>query len=158
LREIFSDLGRLSQSVLFSWPLKENQGIKKYIFKPYSRSFPNLFEQEKARITHACFTCPVQVEHVGSTAIEGLGGKGIIDLAVIVEEKDRETAREKLQALGYEFKPSFSTQGRLFLLADLPDSEERVRRYHIHLIYPQSQEQRDLIGFRDYLRRHPAIV
>ena len=51
--------------------------MKKYVFKPYNPKFPVLFEQEKQRIaSHLKEKAPI--EHVGSTAVPGLGGKGII--------------------------------------------------------------------------------
>jgi GrpB-like predicted nucleotidyltransferase (UPF0157 family) len=37
----------------------------------------------------------------------------------------------------------------------LPDPEEESRRYHLHLTYPENNEWKELIHFRDYLRNHP---
>lgn len=59
--------------------------MNKYVFKPYSALFPNLFAKEKARIVQH-FLFPASIEHVGSTAVPGLGGKGIIDIAIAFEK------------------------------------------------------------------------
>jgi GrpB-like predicted nucleotidyltransferase (UPF0157 family) len=92
---------------------------------------------------------------VGSTAIPGLGGKGIIDIAIAVDKAGMEEVKSRLQELGYEFRPSFSTPDRFYFIIYLSDPEEESRRYHIHLTYPENGEWKELIGFRDYLRHHP---
>jgi GrpB-like predicted nucleotidyltransferase (UPF0157 family) len=128
--------------------------MKKYVFKPYSKIFPELFEKEKARLL-AHIHIPLAIEHVGSTAIPDLGGKGIIDIAIAVDKTDMETVCKQLQSLGYEFRPTYSTRDRLYFIIHLPDPEESTRRYHVHLTYPENQEWKDFIEFRDYLRSHP---
>ena len=50
--------------------------VKKYVFKPYSKIFPELFQKEKERISPNLKEA-LAIEHVGSTAVPGLGGKGI---------------------------------------------------------------------------------
>lgn len=130
---------------------------KKYAFKPFSPIFPDLFNQEKKRIlTH--LQAPSVIEHVGSTAIENLGGKGIIDIAIAVPKEDMTAQIKELEALGYEYRPTFSTPERYYFVSYKPDPEEGERRYHIHLTYPESNEWKELIGFRDYLRHHPEAV
>jgi len=126
--------------------------MKKYIFKPYSKRFPELFEREKERIISHVKNRLI-IEHVGSTAVPHLGGKGIIDIAIGVEEID--SVSRQLQSLGYEFRPTRSTPDRLFFRVDLPDPEEGARRYHIHLMRLGNKDWKDLLSFRDYLRNHP---
>jgi GrpB-like predicted nucleotidyltransferase (UPF0157 family) len=87
-----------------------------------------------------------------------LGGKGIIDIAIGVDQKEFDAVTKQLQELGYEFRPTRSSPERLFFRADLPDPEEGVRRYHLHLTYPESKEWKDFLFFRDYLRNHPEEV
>lgn len=128
--------------------------MKKYVFKPYSKIFPELFQKEKERIASHLNTASI-IEHVGSTAIPSLGGKGIIDIAIAVNKKDMESTCKQLQNLGYEFRSTFSTPDRFYFIIYLPDPEEENRRYHIHLTYPENNEWKEFIGFRDYLINHP---
>ena len=128
--------------------------MKKYVFKPYSETFPELFRKEKERIAPH-IKGALAIEHVGSTAVPGLGGKGIIDIAIAVNQRDISLASKQLQNLGYEFREGRSTAARLFFRIDLPDSEEGVRRYHVHLADCEGNDWKGLIGFRDYLRIHP---
>lgn len=131
--------------------------MKKYVFKPYSKIFPELFLREKERIA-SLVKAALAIEHVGSTAVPNLGGKGIIDIAIAVHKKDMNSVSEQLQSLGYEFRPTFSTLDRFYFIIYLPDPEEGNRRYHVHLTYPENSEWGQFIGFRDYLRNHPDEV
>jgi 3-dehydroquinate dehydratase/shikimate dehydrogenase len=130
---------------------------KKYVYHPYSKIFPELFQKQKARIA-ASLPCALAIEHVGSTSIPGLGGKGIIDIAIAVAPEDLKRSSAILQELGFQFRPSFSTPDRLYFIAYLPDPEEGTRRYHIHLTYLSSKEWKELVGFREYLLSHPEAV
>ncbi|MBI3237224.1 MAG: GNAT family N-acetyltransferase, partial [Chlamydiales bacterium] len=83
---------------------------------------------------------------------------GIIDIAIAVKKEDMEEVCKKLQELGYEFRPSFSTVERFYLVIDLPDVIDGKRRYHIHLTHLKSEDWTGLISFRDYLRTHKAAA
>jgi GrpB-like predicted nucleotidyltransferase (UPF0157 family) len=89
--------------------------MKRYTFKPYSSLYPFLFEQEKNRILSQ-LKKTVTIEHVGNTAIVGLGGKGIIDIAIGVEKLNMEESVQELQKLGYELRAN--VQGRFLLKSD----------------------------------------
>lgn len=131
---------------------------KKYVFKPYNELFEKLFVQEKARLLSALGDAPLSIQHVGSTAVPGLGGKGIIDIAVALPQEELEDVAVKLAGLGYIFHENGSTAERAFFRIDLPDSAEGVRRYHLHVTFPESIEWKTLLAFRDYLRAHPDVV
>ena len=131
--------------------------MSKYAFKPYSSIFPELFNKEKDRI-EPHLKKALAIEHIGSTAVCNLGGKGIIDIAIAVNKEDMETTSQQLQSLGYEFRPTFSTPDRFYFIIYLPDPEEGNRRYHVHLTYPESSDWKGFISFRDYLRAHPEEV
>lgn len=131
--------------------------MKKYVFKPYSKTFPALFQKEKERISAGIQTDAV-IEHMGSTAVPNLGGKGIIDIAIAVKKEDLITVTKQLQHLGYEFRPTFSTPDRLYFVIYLPDLEEGTRRYHVHLTYPENREWKEFLVFRDHLRSHPEAM
>lgn len=129
----------------------------KYVFKPYNKIFPSLFQKEKERILSKATTVK-KIEHVGSTAVEGLGGKGIIDIAIAIDQKNIEIIKEQLQFLGYHYRPQYSTVDRLYFISFLPDPEEGERRYHIHVMLEESKEWKDMLYFRDYLRLHPKVL
>ncbi len=131
---------------------------RKYVYKPYSELFSELFLQEKARLLNILKTECIDIEHIGSTAIPRLGGKGIIDIGMTVSKENMNNVFQKIESLGYTFRESGSCPERWFFRIDLPDTQEGTRRYHLHLTFPESFEWKKLIAFRDYLRSHVATL
>src|SRR5208337_2425593 len=103
---------------------------KKYVYKPYNELFSKLFVQEKTRLLSTLNTECVDVEHIGSTAIPGLGGKGIIDIGVTVAKENIDSTFHKIESLGYTFRKTGNSPERWFFRIDLPDPQEGTRRYH----------------------------
>src|SRR6056297_1090289 len=62
---------------------------------PYSEDFSKLFKAKKEEILESYDDC--EIHHIGSTAVEGLGGKGIIDILVAIDNWSKED--ELLEAL-----------------------------------------------------------
>ncbi len=122
----------------------------KYVFKPYTPLLAELFCREKERIISELGSSAL-IEHVGSTAIPELGGKGIIDIAVVVPKKEFDTTRQSLQRLGYDFRPHRSTSEREYFKINLPGPAEEIRTYHVHMTHPESRDLKELLAFRDYL-------
>jgi|SRR6185295_3743272 len=93
------------------------------------------------------------VEHVGSTAVRGCGGKGVVDLAVLYPNGDLTRARQVLDDLGFQ-----KQGGR----DPFPEARPmrvgscrfRARRYqiHAHVIAAGSEEHTAIVAFRDALR------
>lgn len=131
--------------------------MKKYVFKPYDPDFPKLFEVEKKRIEKILGKSDL-IEHIGSTAVSGLGGKGIVDICIATSKKNLKAVSKKLQELGYEFGPKGGSAERLFHKISLKDENKKLRIYHVHLTFKEGQEWDNVIMFRDYLRTHPEEV
>jgi GrpB-like predicted nucleotidyltransferase (UPF0157 family) len=125
--------------------------MQKYIFSEYNLEFPSLFEEEKTKIKNIFKDSTV--EHVGSTAVPNLGGKGILDIAVGVLKSQFYEAKEALEKCGYEYREVASTEGRLFFRIDYPYNGN-VRRVHLHLMEFNCDEWKKTVGFRDYLRNN----
>lgn len=129
--------------------------MKKYIFKQYNPIFPALYKQEEQRLKKILGE-KYLIEHIGNTAVPHLGGKGIIDIMVSGPRKLINQASKLLQKqAGYEFKTSGGDEERLFHQQDLPDIKEGMRRYHVHVTFPESESRKKAIVFRDYLKQHP---
>ncbi len=128
--------------------------MKKYVFKLYNPIFPQLYELEKRRIQKILAVSDL-IEHVGSTAVPGLGGKGIIDIYIATSKDRMVLLSKKLHSLGYEYDADAGSEERYFHSTNLPDSIEKSRRYHVHVTFPESQEWIKAIKLRDYLRTHP---
>jgi GrpB-like predicted nucleotidyltransferase (UPF0157 family) len=100
----------------------------------------------------------LHVEHIGSSAVPGCGGKGYIDLLVTYPPGQLETARQALKALG--FQPQ---QGGHAFPEERPMRvgvvEHRGREYpvHAHVIAADATEAWDLVRFRDRLRADEGV-
>ena len=119
----------------------------------YRPVWKSLFEEEAARLRSLMGAAALSVEHAGSTAVEGLDAKPIIDLLVGV--RDLEEARgwiPELEARGYEFRPEAGIPDRLFFAK----GARAWRTHHLSLAEPSSDFYTKHLLFRDYLRAHPA--
>lgn len=128
--------------------------MNKYVFKPYNTVFAQLFEKEKNRLT-SCLTKDCLIEHIGSTAIDNLGGKGIIDIIVSTDRPNLLEISQEIQKAGYEYREVASTPTRLFFRIDLKDPIEGTRRHHLHLVINSSQDWKESLTFKDYLKNNP---
>ena len=125
--------------------------MDKYRFHAYDGSYKDCFIQEKkmlARILNGA-----RIEHAGSTAVEGLGGKGIID--IFIEVADRDAAKQQLMHTGYEYRDNAGTATRLFFRKDYHDPT--MRRVHIHLFEKGDGEFLQVLRFRDTLRKNHEV-
>lgn len=129
-----------------------------YRYLPYDANSPALFKKEEIRLRELLGQEPI-IEHFGSSSIVGLGGKGFIDIYIVVPKEKMLVVSQQLQnALGYEYKPEGGVEGeRLYHKLILKvDGKERI--YHVHLTYIGSKDYTECIVFRDYLRTHPEYV
>lgn len=128
--------------------------LGKYSFKAYTPKFKSIYLKEKSKILKALST-KIKIEHVGSTSVPGLGGKGIIDIAILTPRKDLRKYFSKLAKIGFEYHPHPGDDKRKFLQKIIKYSGKE-RRVHIHLCL--SHEFFDsFIAFREYLIKHKGI-
>lgn len=126
----------------------------KYAYKDYQKGYPIIAEEEMARL-RKLFPEDL-VEHFGSTAIPGVGGKGIIDLYLAVKKQVIPEARRKIENSGYDFKPSGGVpKERWFYQKDKLMEKDKWQRFHLHLTYWGNTNLIECLNFRDYLRNHP---
>jgi GrpB-like predicted nucleotidyltransferase (UPF0157 family) len=57
--------------------------------QPYNPDWKTIFERDANLIRNVIGTYVIDIQHVGSTSIEGLDAKPIIDIAVGVESLDK---------------------------------------------------------------------
>ncbi len=104
----------------------------------------------------SAFLPQVTVEHIGSTAVPGCAGKGIIDLMVLYPDGQLQVVRETLDALGFQRQ----TVGHLFpesrpMRVGAVEHKGCMFRTHLHVIAASSREAAALRAFRELLRADP---
>jgi GrpB-like predicted nucleotidyltransferase (UPF0157 family) len=100
-----------------------------------------------------------RVEHVGSTAIPGCAGKGVVDLMLMYPPGRLEAAREALDGQGFQRQAGrdpFPEERPLRVGTN--DFDGDTFRLHVHVIADDSPEAFELLSFRDRLRADPALV
>lgn len=122
---------------------------------PYDDEWPRLYEQEAERLRAALDEDLLAVEHVGSTAIEGMAAKPVVDLLVVVEERgDADRWTGPLADLGYSYRPNDGVPDRLFFAMGPTDE----RTHYLSITERDSDTHREQVAFRDYLREHPDVA
>lgn len=114
---------------------------------PYDRKWPEHFLHERARICEALDVLSERLVHIGSTAVEGLAAKPIVDmmLGVPVYPPPSQLAHE-LSVLGYESLGEAGIAGRLYFRC------RGVSAFNVHLVQLGGQLWICNLALRDYLR------
>lgn len=129
--------------------------LDKYSYKPYENVYPVLFELEKKRLLKK-LPSGTRIEHIGSSAVSGLGGKGIVDIYVAATKDNFEKVSRILQEqLKYEFRPGGGDEKRKFFRRYETDTAGKLRICHLHLGDMSNPNFIQSIALRDYLRAHP---
>lgn len=144
-------------------PLEENAALilkkiigKKVIVLPYDEAWKSSFVKIRDEIKDALGDLALRIEHVGSTSVEGLAAKPVIDIDVII--KDNTLLNDVIAALekaGYFHEGDLGIKGReAFGYQD----KEHLMKHHLYVCPEDSPELKRHISFRDYLRSHPEAV
>jgi GrpB-like predicted nucleotidyltransferase (UPF0157 family) len=98
------------------------------------------------------------VEHIGSTAVPGCAGKGIIDLMVLYPPGQLPQAKRALDALGFQRQSTHDPfpEDRPMRVAAVSFNGRRFR-VHAHVIAADAAEASVLRAFRDRLRAEPGL-
>ena len=127
------------------------------ILVPYDPDWPRRFEEERCVLAVAFAGVEAAVEHVGSTAVPGLGAKPVIDVMVGVGALSEVEARiPALEAAGYEYVPEHEQllpERRYF-----HKPRHKPRTFHLHCVVKGSDFWTNHLAFRDYLRVHSDVA
>lgn len=127
-------------------------GVEKRVIEivPYSSAWPHQFQDHSTRIKDAIGEVALRIEHIGSTSVERLAAKPIIDILVVIADPSKEELYlQSLLNAGYELRvrePDYDNH-RMFRTTE--------RDVHIHIYPPSSEEVERYLIFRDFLRTNP---
>ena len=123
----------------------------------YDPAWKDAFKAETDSLRTALqeIAATVVIEHVGSTAVEGLASKPIIDVALGFKTlADMRRGLALLVESGRDYVKAANQPGMLFMAK----GEDGRRSFHYHLVVYGTPAWRKLVVFRDYLRRHPGVA
>lgn len=127
------------------------------VIADYDPQWPILFEEEKGRIQGVIGERVLAIEHIGSTAVPGLGAKPVIDIMVGIRRlADAKECVEPLKSIGYEYRPEVEAEipERRYFDKGLPGA----RTHHLHMVELSGDFWERHLLFRDYLRKHPGVA
>lgn len=121
----------------------------------YDPAWPIAFEEEKARIYSALNDVARGIEHYGSTAVEGLKAKPIIDILVGVAPLENwSRCKLPLETLGYDYAENAGVPDH-FIFGRGRDRSERT--HLIHVVEFNGESWRTNLAIRDALRVNRAL-
>lgn len=131
-------------------------GTKNVIVLPYDPKWKNDFEKIKQELVNAIGDLIVCIEHVGSTSVEGLSAKPIIDIDVVISDYSVfDSIVSKLSTIGYFHVGDLEIKEReVFKYSDKP----HLRKHHLYVCPQNSKELLRHITFRDFLKNNPEAV
>ena len=123
---------------------------------PYSPLWPAIFDYERGQLA-AVLGDAMRIEHIGSTAVPGLGAKPIIDVLVGAPDLPSIEARiPALQACGYQYVKEFERalpERRYFRRTD-----GQPGHFHVHAVACGGPFWTSHLAFRDALRSDAALA
>jgi len=130
--------------------MSEEKQVRIIEVVPHNSKWKTEYEKESEKIYNIMKDEIVQIYHIGSTAIEGIYAKPIIDILVQVENINNvDNYNEQMKFLGYIPKGEYGIKGRRFFLKGLYH-----RTHHVHIFEKGDSEVERHINFRDYMIEH----
>lgn len=129
---------------------------RKYSFSEYNPNWKLQFSTIKDFLLTVFGDKALAIEHVGSTSVEGMKAKPLIDVLVVVEKMELfQEEKDKMIKVDYEWGENYIAPNTLIFFKMGPDGEKLE---NIHVCEKGSAKERQFIVMRDYLRTHPQKV
>ncbi|MCM3720957.1 GrpB family protein [Solibacillus isronensis] len=131
-------------------------GLKKdeVILVPYEASWKREFAETKEKILKHTSLQPYQIEHIGSTSIEGIAAKPVIDLVIGIENldsPDKELFKGLREAGFYRLQVERPNE---IICAKFTDATFEMKTHFIHIVQFNEKKWHQMRFFRDYLNAH----
>lgn len=123
---------------------------KNVIVEDYNLQWKNEFERIKSELLTVLSGKINSIEHVGSTSVEGLAAKPIIDIDVVID-KNFEEVKKALESIGYIHEGDLGISGRE---AFGYNNKSHLMVHHLYVCNKDNEELFKHITFRDYLKQH----
>lgn len=113
-----------------------------------------MYEKEAVKLRKIFRSEITEIYHIGSTSVDGLIAKPVIDIMPVVRDVNRiDDYNTEMIDIGYEPKGENGLPGRRFFQKG---GDERT--HHIHFYEMGNTEIERHLAFRNYLRTHPDAL
>ncbi|WP_141432210.1 GrpB family protein [Bacillus sp. 03113] len=117
---------------------------------PYQEQWSFMFEEEANHLHHLFGDEIIDIYHIGSTAVNGLKAKPIIDIMPVVKDINKiDTFNMDMKSLGYEPKGENGIPNRRYFQKGGDN-----RTHHVHIYQEGDPNIERHLAFRDYLREY----
>ncbi len=129
---------------------------KKVIVLPYDSAWKTAFEDIRAELDVALGNLAIAIEHVGSTSVEGMSAKPIIDIDVVIpDDTVFDAVVQSLVQIGYTHEGDLGIRDRE---AFKYENKPHLQKHHLYVCPQNSAELHRHITFRDFLRGNSDAV
>lgn len=129
---------------------------KHVVVEPYNEEWKSDFIAIRDELDTVLKDIVLRIEHIGSTSVEGLSAKPVIDVDVVIKDTTvLPDVISALQTIGYFHEGDLGIPGRE---AFKYEGKEHLRKHHLYVCSQDSEELKRHITFRDYLRSNPDAV
>jgi GrpB-like predicted nucleotidyltransferase (UPF0157 family) len=116
-------------------------------------TWARLFQEEAYRISQMLEERILEIQHVGSTSIQGVYAKPILDIAIAVSSfEEAFECVPRMESLEYVYRGEYGIPRRHYFVKGQP------RTHHVHVLEQVSEDWLDMILFRDSMRAIPELA
>lgn len=126
------------------------------VLEEYNSNWKEMYKKEEENLKNLLQDNVIEIRHVGSTSIEGLSAKPVIDIMVTVRKlEDVENFKHLFtKELGYDFRDDGGVKGEYLVRK----GSEDARTHFIHIIEDKSERYENFVYFKEYLESHPEKI
>ena len=126
------------------------------VLEDYNPLWKEMYNEEERKLKDLLKGNIIEIMHVGSTSIEGLSAKPVIDIMITVKElNDVESFKHLFtRELGYDFREDCGVMGEYLVRK----GSEDARTHFIHIIEENSERYENFVYFKKYLESHPEKI
>lgn len=144
-----------SAKPLSEMTLEELWQLFPIILSAHNPDWKKYYEEEKTLLENSFGNLLVRIEHIGSTAVEGLIAKPTVDILLEADPSaSPDEVRRTAERCGYTVMLEKTVREyRLDLCKGYTPQGFADKVFHLHIRHPGDWDE---IVFRDYLRQNPA--
>lgn len=121
----------------------------------YNYSWKDDYLKEEKLLKELLGNRIIEIHHIGSTSIEGLKAKPIIDILIVIDSLNNISEIEEiLSKYDYHNRGQQGVPDRYFFAK----GPEEARTHYIHFVEPKSNTYYNQVYFKKYLIEHPEYI
>ncbi|MBL7977060.1 MAG: GrpB family protein [Bacteroidetes Order II. Incertae sedis bacterium] len=135
-----------------------------HFIEPHNPNWATEFSRVKKALSEVLHGYPIDLQHIGSTAIPDIVAKPILDIDIIIEDKlHLDGISERLGEVGYIYKGEQGIPGRFVFRQTSPrtpitGNDKEWQKHHLYVCFSDSLALKNHILFRDTLLNNQQLA